>query len=172
MDGWRMERPRAGWEAEKKNASLHVNFACLAKEQNKRAAAGAKREGTTHTTAIIIMTGPHPPRTALRAFRSGSRPPTRRKEPRGKGERGKWAKKAKKGEDKDPTEGQERGPGGDVYDFFCLWCVDSCSIFIPLCIESSSALRARIRTFLSDQSWVACLGISGLLRARNGEGCV
>lgn len=21
-------------------------------------------------------------------------------------------------------DGQERGPGGDVYDFFCLWCVD------------------------------------------------
>lgn len=72
---------------------------CLAREQTngRRDGSEERRDHSHHHTTIIIMTTPTSHRRP-RAFRSGSRPSTRRKEPRGKkGEvsEGKWAKKAK-----------------------------------------------------------------------------
>lgn len=52
-----------------------------------------------------------------------------------------------------------------------LW-TGPCSIFIPLCCSPCADPDPDLSSWVvtTDQSWVACLGISGLLRARNGEG--
>lgn len=101
MDGWMGgEWKDRALDGRRKNKMRVCTSTLLALQKNRtngrRRERGGRREGTTHTTAIIIMTGPHPPRTALRAFRSGSRPSTRGKNPEERASEGNGQRRRKK----------------------------------------------------------------------------
>lgn len=122
----RLARSSLGGLARKAESARQL---CLPCKRTEQTGGGGSEEGGDHSHHRhhhhdgTTPTSHRPSRLSLRVASVDSTERTPRKGRKGRArEMGKEGEK-RRGQRPD-RDGQERGLGGDVYDFFCLWCVD------------------------------------------------
>lgn len=126
MDGWVENGKTARWMGGEKIKCESARQLCLPCKRTEQTGGGGSEEGGDHSHHRHH----HHDGTAPTTHRPSRLSPwvasvdSTERTPR-KGRAREMGKEGEKRRGQRPDrDGQERGPGGDVYDFFCLWCVD------------------------------------------------